>query len=324
MDEQTLKRLLFCKRLVLHGEIHSNTDTELDRFLAIHHLDNSVELFLRIIATQENILSTVRQDFKFKDLWSEINTKLGAKTTSYVLPLKDQLFNLHETRNLAQHQGDSPSYEAIIKYQGYTRDFLVKCFKDIFNIDFDKIYASSLIKNKKLRESLLEAESHLDNNDFKESMRSSAKAFAYLKLKERDEPFSENLRRFSTFGILEENHHMGYRPHLYSSNQEERDVYDNLNKIFENIQKIEEKLNARARKINEFARAVEEEFATFKLGIDYKTYKLLNKKIPHAYFSIGSTEPHIIDTAEGNYTKENALFCYEVVLESALKLQNLE
>jgi len=308
MDDITLKRLLFSKRLYLHGVSHSNRNTELDRFLAIHHFDNAVELFLKIIATQENIISTVRQDFVFKDLWNEVNVKLRQKTPSYTLPLKDQIFNLHETRNLAQHQGDVPSHETVIKYQGYTRDFLIKCFKDIFNIEFDKVYASILVNNQKIRDALVEAEKNIEKNNFKESMKASAKAFAYLKLKERGDFSSEKLRSFTSFGVVDEHDEIRFSHQRFE----------------EFVRELNTKLQERARKINEFAEALEEELAILKLGVDYKAFKLFNKISPYAYFTLGSSEPHITETKEENYTKENALFCYEFVLELILKLQSLD
>jgi hypothetical protein len=52
MNDITLKRLLFAKRTFIHGICHTQNSTELDRFMAIHHFDNSIELFLKIIATR--------------------------------------------------------------------------------------------------------------------------------------------------------------------------------------------------------------------------------------------------------------------------------
>ena len=186
MDDITLKRLLFAKRLFIHGTSHSQNNTELDRFMAIHHFDNSIELFLKIIATKEGISSSSRNDFEFKKLWDEVRTSLESKTPPYNLPLKGQIFSLHDARNLAQHQGDAPTHETVIKYQGYTRDFFLQSFKEIFDIEYDKLYASLLIKEMKIRGSLIEAEQKMELNDYEGSMKSSAKAFGYIKSKERE------------------------------------------------------------------------------------------------------------------------------------------
>ena len=325
MEDMTLRRLLFSKRLFLHGVAHSNKNTVLDRFLAVHHFDNAIELFLKIKATQENIIPTTRQDFTFKDLWSKVNDKLKEKTPSYTLPLRDQIFSLHDTRNLAQHQGDAPSYETLIKYQGYTKDFLSKCFKDIFEIDFDKVYGSILIHDEKVKETLTEAEKYLEQKNFKESMKASAKTFAYIKSKERGSFWSKKLRYFTSFGVLNKHHEISFSSlHSYSFNSIERQIYEKINGDIEKlIGELNKELKERTEKVNEFALAVEEEFAILRLGLDYKEYKVFEKISPPAFFGIDSTEPFVAETKEENYTEENAIFCYEFVLETALRLQSL-
>lgn len=312
---------MFSKRLYLHGSLHSDKNTELDRFLAIHHFDNSIELFLKIIATQENVSSKKRQDFMFKDLWNEVNIKLEKKTSPYTLPLKDQMFNIHETRNLAQHQGDAPSFETVVKYKGYLKDFFVKCFSDIFSIEFDKVYESILILDKKIRNALIEAEENLQKDNFKESMKSSTRSFAFLKLKEND-LLSEKLRAFTQFGVF------GNRRKITFSNIGFgliENNYADINRAFKDFtNELNINLEEGDRKITDFVKTFEEELAILKLGVDYKSYIHFSKISPHALFVVGSSEPHISETKEENYSKENALFCYEFVLEIALKLQSLD
>lgn len=323
MDNVTLKRLLFTKRLYLHGTLHSKNNTEIDRFMAIHHFDNSVELFLKIFATNEGILPTVKQDFNFKDLWNQVRTALEKRTPSYCLPLKDQMFNLHETRNLAQHQGDAPSHDTVIKYQEYTRDFFITCFKDIFDIEYDNVYASILVKDEKIRDALIEAEQKMESNDFKESMTSSTKAFAYIKLKET-RGFSSPLSKFSAFGIIDRHDEIRFSE-IHSVSREETQVTGKINSVMKSLVGNSNKLlNERAKKINDFAKAVDEELSILKLGMDYKSFKIFIKISPSFYFILGPSEPKIVDTSPENYTKENALFCHEFVLELALRLQNLE
>ena len=257
----------------------------------------------------------------FKDLWNEVNIKLEKKTSPYTLPLKDQMFNIHETRNLAQHQGDSPSFETVVKYKGYLKDFFVKCFSDIFFIEFDKVYESILILDKEIRNALIEAEENLQKDKFKESMKSSTKSFAFLKLKERD-LLSEKLRSFTQFGVF------GNRRKITFSNIGFGLIENNYADINRSLKDFTNELNINLeegdRKITDFAKAFEEELAILKLGVDYKSYIHFNKISPHAFFVVGSSEPHISETKEENYSKENALFCYEFVLEIALKLQSLD
>ena len=129
--------------------------------LAIHHFDNAVEMVLRCRATKSGVVSSSKQEYKFKDLWNEV-VKRGVN-----LSLKDQVFSLHDLRNLVQHQGDIPPMEAIIKYKGYVEDFFKKISSEIFNIPYEKLYLSILIENKKLRDGVLEAEEAFERKEFK-------------------------------------------------------------------------------------------------------------------------------------------------------------
>ena len=109
------------------------------------------------------------------------------------------------------------------------------------------------------------------------------------------------------------------------SNRNENLIYGKINSCLKSlISALNKQLSERARKIDRFAEAVNEELAILKLGVDYKSFKLFDNISPHTYFTIGSDVPHVVDTEKGNYTKDNALFCYEFVLELALRLQSLD
>lgn len=311
MDEITLKRLLFTKRLFNHGVQHSNKISELDRFLAIHHFDNAIELFLKTIAIREGILTSNKQDFNFKDLFNEINIRFEQKTPIYKLPLKDQIFTLHDTRNLAQHQGDASSFSTIIKYQEYTKDFFYKCFKDIFKIDFDKIYASFLVENEDIKKLLVESEKNIEETNFKKSIELSVKSFNHLK-------FNKISRVISTYLSP-----IKFRPHSFDPLGKQFDQ-----KLISLIEELNGILKENSRNVENLARIVEEDFAILKLGVDYTEYEHFDKIRKEIYylnvvplsnfFKIKST---IAEEEAKYFTEENALFCHEFVLETVLKLQ---
>lgn len=314
MDEITLKRLLFTKRLFHHGVQHSNKNSEIERFLAIHHFDNALELFLKVVGIREEIINSNKQDFKFKDLFNEIYTKLEQNTPSYKLPLKDQIFTLHDTRNLAQHQGDAPSFSTIIKYRGYTKDFLHKCFKDIFKIDFDKIYAASLVKNDDVKKLLIESEKNMEKANFKKSIELSIKSFDLLK-------FNGNGNFSNVIDINRDE--IIFRPHSL-------DTLDNQcnQNVISLIEELNELLSKNARNVENIARIVQEEFSILKLGVDYIEYDhfdtIRNKchRFNPNHISKFVDIPDTIDEQKKKlFNEENATFCYEFVLETVLKYQ---
>jgi hypothetical protein len=157
-----IRRLVIAKKLYLHGCSHASNKDEISRMLAIHHFDNASEIVLKCVATNCKVVSSSKHEYKYKDLWNEFLKK------DINLPLKDQMFSLHDLRNIIQHQGDIPPVEAIIKYKGYVEDFFKKVSIEIFNIPYEKLYLSQLIKNETLKEKLFEAETAIEKREFKQ------------------------------------------------------------------------------------------------------------------------------------------------------------
>lgn len=175
-----IRRLVLAKKLYLHGCGHASAKDEVSRMLAIHHFDNAIEIVLKCVATNCGGVSSSRQEHRFKDLWNEI-VQQGMD-----LPLKDQAFSLHDLRNLIQHQGDIPSVEAVIKYKGYVEDFFKKVCSEIFNVPYEKLYLSQLIKNEKLREQVLEAEAAFEKGEFKQCIELCDEALTSASFEEAD------------------------------------------------------------------------------------------------------------------------------------------
>jgi hypothetical protein len=130
--------------------------------LAVHHFDLSVEMMLKCIAVKHNIVSSVKQEFKFKGLWDEI-TKKGIK-----LPLKSEIFKLHDERNLVQHAGIVPSLEDVLNFKGYVEGFLEQVIEQEFGISFKELSLAQLIENKELRKIVQNAENLFEGEKYKE------------------------------------------------------------------------------------------------------------------------------------------------------------
>jgi len=67
IDNATKRRLIYVKKLFLHGHERIPYQTEFDRMIAIHHFDNAVELLLKCVATK-NKLSSLRNKYSSRDL----------------------------------------------------------------------------------------------------------------------------------------------------------------------------------------------------------------------------------------------------------------
>ena len=307
-----IQELLLIKQLYQHGVIHSQHPSDFSKYLSVLHFDNSVEACLKIIARKYAVLSSARQEFKFKDLWEEIDKKI----TPQSLPLKTEMQGQHDLRNLAQHSGTIPSDSDIKKYDVFTKDFLEKAFILFLGYDFNKIYGSSLIKNTDLQLLLKLAEDNLDNNKWEESIIESAKAMAKLEL-----VLVEELRTIPFWTIASQPpqikiNHIGFSLH----GTVEREIMD---KLKENNEKIFTETNKAFNEIHKSLKEVtikfDSQLAILKLGVNYFEYNKFKKLGPIIIHSIGSSEPTIAKRSEKVYTAEDAYFSYDFVLNLTIQ-----
>ena len=168
--EPEIKRLILAKGVYLHGCVHAMNKDEMSRLLAVHHFDFAVEMILKSLATKYGVLDSARKEFRFKDLWNEIVRK------NVNLPFRQQIFDLRDVRNLAQHAGVVPPYEEVIKFKGYVEDFLRSVVKSEFGIDFDKLTIAELIENEKIKQTMIEAEQALSKKNYRECISKCADA----------------------------------------------------------------------------------------------------------------------------------------------------
>ena len=103
------KEISLSKEVTYSWNNHANDGTTLSRMIAIHNFYHFIELLLKRIGTKYNVEHGRIYDQKFKDIWNEINIVLDPDGLK--LPLKHEIFEIHELRNHAQHYGLSPSQD---------------------------------------------------------------------------------------------------------------------------------------------------------------------------------------------------------------------
>jgi len=170
IDNITKTRLIYVKKLYLHGHEHAQYGTEFDRMIAIHHFDNTVELLLKCVATKYNV-SFKGLHVKFPDLWNAVDKESS-------LPKKTEMFNLHNFRSNVQHWGVSPfSSEVINRFDVYVLDFVREVLEEVFGLDFEELFMSSLVEDKTLTKILTIAEKAFERRDYKKCIRFADAAF---------------------------------------------------------------------------------------------------------------------------------------------------
>jgi len=165
---------------------------------------------------------------------------------------------------------------------------------------------SSLIEKQKIRNIMKEAETKIGEEDFKECMQLTAKAFAISKRILVSEE-SGRLKRYTFFNVLNELDESRIT-FSYSLNDNFRSLKTSMeNMIRETMEKIVTEINNKIIGktndfVKDFVRELSEEIKVLQLGIHMRKYHKFKKVSPHTFFTIGSVEPRIIDTKEDNYS----------------------
>lgn len=160
LEHDGIKILVLAKAMFLRGCDFAGNKNEIDRMLAIHTFDNVVEMILNLIAEDSKLQKGNRKN-NFHDLIEASGLDNTTKT---------QLSGLHNQRNPTQHHADIPDYETIIKYRGYTEDFIKTILKNRFDLSYDDIFRSLLIENKALGGLVKNAEKAFAEQDYKKTI----------------------------------------------------------------------------------------------------------------------------------------------------------
>lgn len=288
LDEATYRGLAYSKYLFSHGVEHLQDKTALGTNLSILHFHNAIEMLMLNLYLHFGGDSKERT---FMRLYEKLNEKL--EEINKKLTMKEQIYRLNNVRVLIQHSGMPQAYDTGVELKGYTEQFLVQTLKDTIGLELSEISLVSLIDNKRVKEYLKEAEKAMRQEQKEYIFINCGKAFAVLLRSEEKEPWLDPVE-VSPDKILFEFTGEEFYNHYGS-------------KLEKAIEVISEPLNI------------------LMLGIDFQKYKKFKCLTPIVHI-LASGEPAVYWTGdylnEANLTKENAQFCLDFVIETALKVQS--
>lgn len=162
VDDLTRKKLLYAKQFYLHGEQHARAKNPVDRMIAIHQFHIAVEIALKAVYVKCASSEEIKRDkgkTGLKHLYFEELLKAIKPHCSWItVPLEDFLLNkLNERRHMAQHEAEPIASEHLPEYQVHTKDFLVECFLNEFEVKFDELDLSGFILDSYLKGGLSKA-----------------------------------------------------------------------------------------------------------------------------------------------------------------------
>jgi hypothetical protein len=262
-----------------------NIGTIVRRVVAIHNMDMAIETVLKTVATELSV--NVPREIKFPDLWTLIDTSYTTKFQK-PLPLISEVRRIHEGRNAVQHQGSIPSETDLVQHLRYAHQFLDEVLLTVGGLALNHVFLSSIVEKSDVREMMEIAEKNI-SSDPKASMEASMKSFMYAKILAQ-----RQLGHFDpTFGV------------------------------FDPMDKLE---RAMKKPVNEVAKRLMDRFLTVELGIDAVRYSRISKIAPYPFVSQEVRSPadvQIAETIQSNYIETNAWACYDFVLETILKWQEM-
>lgn len=292
MDELTMKRLAVIKQLYLHG-IDQSYEVEPMNGFSILSFHDSVEMFMKLCAEQNNV--RIDRNVNFGDYFIKMPDLRCNATMS----------NLNSKRVNLKHYGTLPSKLDIEISRANVTDFFEQNTPIFFGIQYNEISLISLIKYDSVKSYMEMAHSDLTLNKYKESITNSQIAFKELMACYEE----ENTKRFhNPFHFTGHLRHIGLFNDIRKIDRDFSHYIDDMKKAIENLEEMSKIIG---------------------LGVDYKRYckfRLLSPYI-QMYHSENRRKYHCLINEEHDNRKcsqRNAQFCFDFVIDSALKLQQFD
>lgn len=293
MDELTTKRLAVIKQLYLHG-VEQSYEVEPMNGFSILSFHDSVEMFMKLCAESRNI--KISKDVNFGDYFTKLPD----------LQCNATMANLNSKRVNLKHYGTLPSKLDVEISRANVTDFFEQNTPIFFNVQFAEISLVSLIKYKGVREYMDKSLSELSLDKFKESITNSQIAFKELMW------CYENENTINFESIFGKSHDFSFQSSFHLNLGLGRDFDRFIDNVSESIPMLEERLNI------------------IGLGIDYMHYRKFKMLSPLIqmwpnYDGDNKYEVYINDERDRRIcSKRNAQFCFNFVIDSALKLQQFD
>jgi hypothetical protein len=276
----------------------------LRRGAAILTFHDTVEMFL-VLALQEHDEYSARKTYNFRDYWIELE-KAGVNVTQ-----AGTMESLNKVRVEFKHHAIPPSAGAVENARVNVRDFLVENTAIVFSMNFEDISMASAVSFfERTRTYLEQAESLIAAGQYDDALGKLAVAFQLLlaDYEASRQPGRSRMFRYAFGGFFTE---LDFR-------SMERRGGPSL------PGPIADALHDFARSVHDRFTAIVTELEVIGLGIDYQRHARFVDLTPMVVThgredpdEWGRTEPD----ADKPATLEGCRFCFDFVIDSALRLQ---
>ena len=283
----TIKEFIIVKKLLHKSEELLKIDTIENNLIATSNLNSALNIFLKIISTQQKIkslkeLDNVSLEKQWSILSSEYERRYGQK-----LSMKTQIFTLSNIIQNFIEYNIIPSNAQLLELYQALLVFVQELTRRVFEMEFQDIDFYLLFENPQLRKILKTTRDAFDVDEYEEVLRKCSQAF-HIALEDQ----RQKLNYLSEKGLL--------KPELIMLN---KNIKLHLNpKDQEFIHLI---LGTSPKKLDQFMKLI----PTALISED-------EQKRPEIIIS------NYVD--KNLVSKENAYFCLNFVLETILYWESLE
>ena len=293
MDELTTKRLAVIKQLYLHG-LEQSYEVEPMNGFSILSFHDSVEMFMKLCAEVRGV--KIDRNVNFGDYFSKLPDLLCNATMT----------NLNSKRINLKHYGTLPSKLDVEISRTNVADFFEQNTPIFFNVQFSEISLICLIKYNSVKDYLNKALSDLSSNKYKESITNSQIAFKELMWCYEN----ENTKNYES--IFGRSFDFSFQSSFHLQMELGHDFDHFIDNVSQSIPLMEERVNI------------------IGLGIDYMHYRKFKLLSPFIQMwpsdhEENKYEVYLDDERDRRIcSQRNARFCFDFVIDSALKLQRFD
>jgi len=275
LNKQLLDRLICSKYIFSKGVNVLDRGGPFSSGLAILHFQDAVEMVLRIIA--EHLHCSLKENAAFNQIIDSIDS-LGSEKIIH----RSALNQLNKARINFKHFGLEPKHEDVIKFRRDLEGFFPNVLKSFLDVDFYLISLTNLIDHRRTENFLNKAEKLIQDMNYRESICSSAIAFAIF------------------------NSHYNKEPEKYRRDPFRRVEDTDLKKWVEGIEELVLGQQAQLNLIMN--------------GINLADYRRFQRCVPIVHLTMAGTYRVVYLGGRGQLepSLETALFCFNFVIDAIL------
>lgn len=191
INPDTTRHLSYAKSLYLHALQHSDSDSLLDRAIAVMNFDGAIETSL--YALMDYVGAEVSEKATYHEMLRALKQELKETSLEPALLQEVSINNLHRARNDAQHHGIIPSIDDIERYKTITYQVLSNLSENILKKNFDEISLAELIQDNMVKILYKNAEVAYFSTDYETALVCVAGAFERAKNIEQGKLFGSGI-----------------------------------------------------------------------------------------------------------------------------------